>query len=544
MTDDVFKTRTLQSLDRRRRFLALWFPFLSLDRLRIARPDLWTSSPAPTAIVEKVRGAMRLCALDSEALALGLGIAMPLADARAQVPELRVFDADPHADQDWLERLCDGAARYTPMAAVDPPDGLMLDIGGCAHIFGGETALMEDVVARLQARDIRVRAALGDTAEAAHALARFAGPPAPDEAAAIRRLPVAALQLDPDSETALRRAGLKAVGDVAARPAATIAARFGAEAVDALNRLLGLAARPLSPRHVPPAIQIERRFAEPVARTDYVIDALEALATQACVQLSERAQGGRRFHATFFRSDGLAFPLRVETSLPVRDVPAIMRLFRERIDSLSDPIDPGFGFDMVRLAVPRAEPLAASQLALEGGKAKESADVAALIDALTTRAGRNRILRLMPVDTHIPEQAQLALPAIENHAPVAWITEPGPRAHDPAPSDPPTRPIHLFDPPQRIDVMSQVPDGPPHQFRWRRALHEVTRFEGPERIAPEWWKIPDGRLEAPERDHFLTRDYYRVEDMRGRRFWIFRHGLYGEKRADPHPRWYVHGLFA
>ncbi|MDI1295956.1 MAG: DNA polymerase Y family protein [bacterium] len=483
---------------------------------------------------------MRLYALDSDALSLGLMPAMSLADARAQIPELRVFDADPHADQDWLERLCDGAARYTPMVAVDPPDGLMLDIGGCAHLFGGEAALMQEAVTRLQARGIRVRTALGDTAEAAHALARFAGPPAPDEAAAIRRLPVAALRLDPDSETALRRAGLKTVGDVAARPAATLAARFGAEAVDALHRLLGQAARPLSPRPVLPAIQIERHFAEPVARTDYVMTALESLVTQACTQLGERAQGGRRFHAIFFRSDGLAFPLRVETSLPVRESEAIMRLFGERIDSLSDPIDPGFGFDMVRLAVPRTEPLAASQFALEGGQVREDSNVAALIDALTTRAGRNRILRLTSVDSHIPEQAQLALPAVENRSPAAWVTEPDPFTS----SDPPIRPIHLFDPPQRIDVMAQVPDGPPHRFRWRRTLHEVTRYEGPERIAPEWWKIPDGQLKAPGQDRFLTRDYYRVEDIRGRRFWIFRHGLYNEARADPHPRWYMHGLFA
>lgn len=491
----------------------------------------------PTAFVEKVRGTMRLCTLDSDAMALGLTPGMPLADARAQVPELRVFDVDAHADQDWLERLCDGAARYTPMAAVDPPDGLMLDISGCAHLFGGEIALMEDAVARLLRRDIRVRAALGNTAEAAHALARFPGRPAPDEDAAIRRLPVAALRLPPDSEASLRRAGLKTVGEVAARPVSTLAARFGAEAVDALHLLLGQAAHPLNPRRVAPAIQVDHPFAEPIARTDYAVTALEHLVAQACLQLGERAQGGRRFHATFFRSDGLAFPLRVETSLPVRDPPAIMRLFAERMESVSDPLDPGFGFDMVRLAVPRAEPLAASQLALEGGAAKEGADVAALLDALATRAGRNRVLRLAPVDTHIPEQGQLALPAIESRGPAQWQEPPSEYPHAP-----PTRPIHLFDPPQRIDVMAQVPDGPPHRFRWRRALHEVTRFEGPERIAPQWWKIADGQLEKPEQDRFLTRDYYRVEDARGRRFWIFRHGLYSTERSNP--AWYVHGLFA
>jgi protein ImuB len=514
-----------------RRYLALWFPFLPLDRLRIARPDLWQAGIGPAAIVESVRGAMRLACLDEDAIALGLTVAMPLADARAHEPDLRAFDADDHADQDWLERLCDGCARYTPLASLDAPYGLMLDVTGCAHLWGGETALAHDLADRLERRGMRVRLAFGGTAEAAHALARYPAL-APDEDSAVRRLPVEALRLDPESATALRRAGLCTVGDVAARPAATLAARFGEEAIDALHRLLGLAARPMAPRRARPAIRLERRFAEPVGSTAYALAVLESLAGEAAQQLGERAQGGRRFEALFFRSDGLAFPLRIETGQPVRDAAALMRLFRERIDSLSDPIDPGFGFDMVRLTVPRAEPLAPSQLALEGGEARARENIAALVDRLSTRTGRRRIQRLVPRDTHIPEQAQLALPAVECRAPADWTDA------APAPGDPPMRPLHLFDPPQPIEVVAQVPDGPPHRFRWRRALHEVTRFEGPERIAPEWWKARDGALHGHDR----TRDYYRVEDARGRRFWIFRHGLYGLEAA--HPGWFVHGLFA
>jgi protein ImuB len=518
-----------------RRFLALWFPFLPLDRLRIARPDIWSSSAdiAPAiAVVEKVKGAMRLAAVDTNALALGLSTGITLADARAVVPDLGVFDADPHADQDWLERLCDGCARYTPMAALDPPHGLVLDITGCAHLFGGEEALADDALDRLERYGMCVRHAFGPTPEAAHALARFPAAPAPDEASAIRRLPVAALRLEEESEVALRRAGLRTVGDVAARPVAALAARFGAAAVDALHRLLGEEARPLDPRHVPPAISLDRRFAEPVASTAYALTILEELAAEASALLGERGQGGRRFAAAFFRSDGQAFSLRVETSLPTRDPPAIMRLFRERIDSLSDPLDPGFGFDLVRLSVPVAEPLAASQLALEGCEEREGLAVAGLVDALSTRSGRRRVLRLIPRDTHIPEQAQLALPAVENRAPLAWAT--------PEAGEPPLRPLHLFDPPQRIDVVAEVPDGPPHRFRWRRSTHEVTRFEGPERISPEWWTAPDGAIDGTGAG--LTRDYFRVEDVRGRRFWIFRHALYGSEKMTPD--WFVHGLFA
>lgn len=516
-----------------RRYLALWFPFLTLDRLRIARPDLWAAGQAgPAAIVESVRGAMRLSTLDADALAIGLTPGMTLADARAREPDLRVYDADPHADQDWLERLCDGAGRYSPSVAIDPPFGLMLDISGCGHLWGGEQALAKEATARLEQHGMRVRHAIAGTAEGAHALARFAVA-APDEDTAIRRLPVEALRLEEEKSVALRRAGLRTVGDLAARPASVLAARFGEDALDALHALLGLDHRPLSPRRHRPPIRIERRFPEPMASTAHALRILEEMAAEAGERLLERAQGGRRFEALFFRADGLAFPLRVETGLPVRDAPTIMRLMRERIDSLSDPLDPGFGFDMLRLFVRQTEPMAPTQLALEGGEVRAAENVAALVDQLSIRAGRARIQRLVARDSHIPEQAQLALPAMEARAPQDWTGSQ-------APGDPPMRPIHLFDPPQRIEAVAQVPDGPPHRFRWRRALHEVVRFEGPERIAPEWWKAKDGALSGESVGR--TRDYYRVEDARGRRYWIFRHGLYGDE--TPSPGWYLHGLFA
>jgi protein ImuB len=516
-----------------RRYLAIWLPFLPIDRLRIMRPDLWGQAEGPAAIVETVRGAMRLTTLDREALSIGLTPQMTLADARAREPDIRVFDADPHADQDYLERLCDGAARYTPIAALDPPHGLMLDITACGHLWGGEDALAQDVAARLERRGLHVRHAIAGTPEAAHALARFPGPPARDEDAAVRRLPVEALRLDEEDAVALRRAGLRTIGDLASRPEAMLAARFGEDAVDALHALLGLGQRPLRPRRPQAPVRIERRFAEPLGSTDYALKLLEEMAVEACEQLAERAQGGRRFEALFFRTDGLAFPLRVETSLPVRDAPAIMRLLRERIDSLNDPLDPGFGFDMLCFCTRLTEKMPPTQLALEGGEARREESVAALVDRLSVRAGRARIQRLTPRDTHIPEQAQLALPAIEAKAPESW-----PAMQQP--DDPPMRPLHLFDPPQSIDVIALVPDGPPRRFRWRRAAHDITRYEGPERIAPEWWRAKDGAIAGESVG--LTRDYYRIEDARGRRYWIFRDGLQGAEVANP--RWYLHGLFA
>ncbi|WP_454885602.1 Y-family DNA polymerase [Sphingomonas oryzagri] len=551
----------------KRRFLALWFPLLPADRHRRRfGPD-----GPPTAFVEKQRGAVRVAALDARALRLGLAPGLTLADARARVPELAAVDLDPHADRLWLERIADGCDRWTPMVALDRQDGVTLDITGCveAHALrasGGcssETALAADIERRLTTAGLTLRLAMANTPEAAQALARFQSLPAADEAQAIRRLPVAALGLEDDAETGLRRAGLKTIGDLADRPSPPLAARFGEGLVDALDRLLGRADSRISPRRALPALLFERRFAEPVARTDDALAVLDDLAREAAVALEERHGGGRRFVGRLYRSDGQVREIAIETGLPTRDPATPARLFRERIDALADPIDPGFGFDMIRLAVPAIEPLAATQLKLEGGRVAEEA-MAALVDRLSTRIGRNRVRRFIPQGTHIPEQAALALPAVDLPDPTPWPPPPE--------GEPPLRPLHLFDPPQRIEVtMSEVPDGPPRRFRWRRTTHEVARFEGPERIAGEWWRVRVARLpepppsvlrakpgrdamecdEAEGVDHppsppgvrpLLTRDYFRVEDVRGRRFWLFRHGLY-ERETDA-PDWYVHGLFA
>ncbi len=467
---------------------------------------------------------MRLASVDAPALAVGLRPGMPLADARAQVGELAVVPHDPVLDHEWLDRLAQGCARYTPLVALDAPDGLILDIAGAVHLFGGEAGLIADVERRLARLGLTLRHALGPTADAARALARYQARPAPDEAQAIRRLPVAALELESEATTALVRAGLKTIGDLASRPMANIAARFGAGAATALRRLLGDAPSPLDPRIAPPPVVAERRFAEPVASTAHATRILAELAGEAIEDLAGRGKGGRHFRATFFRSDGLARAIAIETGHPTRDTRLVMRLFAERMDSLRDPLDPGFGFDMIRLAVPRLEALSATQLKLEGGAVRE-AGADELVDRLTVRLGRGRVRRLRPADTHIPEQAQLELPAIEAPGPSPWQA--------PEPGEPPTRPFHLFDPPQPIEVIAEVPDGPPHQFRWRRQAHAVRRYEGPERIAAEWWRRRDNG--GP------TRDYYRVEDAQGRRFWLFRHGLYEEKDD---PRWYIHGVFA
>ena len=523
-----------------------WFP---AERLKREGAPADRALDAPVAFVERAGNALRLFAVDRRAAEIGLEAGLPMADARARVAELVLVDHDPLADQEWLERLADLCIRYTPTVALDHPHGLILDTTGCDHLLGGEAALMADVAARFARLGMTITQAYAATPEGARALARWPSGPAQDEAAAIRRLPVAALELDERATLALRRAGLKTIGDLARRPLSAIAARFGEAAVTAIRRILGEADSALVPRVVTPPLSTERRFAEPVALTETMLGVLAELAGGAIGCLEERKHGGRRFEALFFRTDGLVRRLAIETGTPSRDVSTLMRLFRERIEALADPIDPGFGFDLIRLNVPLSEPLGASQLRLEGGSLAE-AEVMALVERLSTRLGRGRVRRFAPRDTHIPEQAEFSLPALDPAPPGDW-----PLA---APDEPPLRPLHLFDPPQRIEVIgAEVPDGPPARFRWRRAMHDVARYEGPERIGEEWWRRKPKPFELPKPggeegetitryalgdEASRTRDYYRVEDRRGRRFWIFRHGFYEPQK--PMPDWYLHGLFA
>lgn len=490
-----------------------------------------TAAPldAPLVFAIKVKGALRLAAIDSHAQRLGIVPGMTLADARAREPGLIVADMDEDADRHWLEWLARRCIDWSPLVTTVPPDGITLDIAGADHLFGGEAGLVEQIADVMGANGMAVRLATAATAEGAQALARHAPLPIGDENRAIRALPVVALGLDAEATLALCRAGLKTVGDVATRPASSLAARFGAEAVTALRRLTGEEQAPLAPLSQTAPLRFKRRFAEPVGHQPVIASHFHDLLRESARTLEERELGGRRFRLTLFRSDGVRHRLDVETGLPTRDPALVLRLFDERIAALADPLDPGFGYDSMTLSIPHAEPLAASQPSLDGNE-RDDAALAELIDRLSTRLGPESLHRLAPQDSHIPEQAQLAFPAIRNSAPIRWNRPPD--------GEPPARPLFLFDPPQPVEVVAEVPDGPPHRFRWRRKLHEVRLYEGPERIASEWWQRKGG--EHPGKGG-LTRDYYRIEDARGRRYWIFRHGLYDEK---PDPRWYLHGLFA
>ena len=537
----------------RRRILSLWLPRLPTDRIkrRLVQEDRSRACAGlgeaffrkpffdkPWIVADKQQNALQIVAMNDAAAAIGLEIGMPVANARAICPDIEMFDADVAADAQALERIADWCDRFTPLVALDPPYGLFLDISGCTHLFGGEDRMLALVCGSLAGQGFVANAAIAGTPACARALTRAARGrivPEGQETAAVEHLPVFALGAEDTITRGLRRAGLKTIGDVASREPREIAARFGKSFTDLLREVLGQSDAPISPRRLPPDFMVERHFAEPVATEDTIAATVSGLAQKLVVAMERQGKGARRLEASFFRVDGVVRTIAADAGQPVTRAALIDRLFRERFDALADPLDPGFGFDLIRLSASRVDAVVQEQRDLDA-RAQDNDEMAALIDRLAARLGGRRVMGYLPQDTHIPERAALAMPA-QVHWPKALS------AHWPqrCENEPPLRPLRMFERPEEIKVTAaSVPDGPPPRFTWRRATHAVVRAEGPERIAMEWWKSETS---------ILTRDYFRVEDTEGLRFWIYRDGLYGSELVDDkgeriEPKWYVHGVFA
>lgn len=465
-----------------------------------------------------------MAAVDAQALAQGLSPGMTLADARARLPELRADPYKPDADAGLLVRLLEDFGRFTPMAAMDVPHGLILDVTGCGHLFGGELELGRAVRTRTSRVGLTARLALAGTPQSARALCRFGsgGMFSTDSARrAIRALPVAALEISDRDAQALRRAGLKTIGDVDKRPRASLAARFGAALPTRLDRLLELEDARITPHRPAAPITADRMLLEPITEDAHVETVLGDLLADVCALLERAGLGARVLRLRLFRVDDGVRWLQARSARPTRDPVLIARLFRERMGAEGEALDPGFGFDHLRLEVMRSEPLAVEQTTLDQRPSRGKALVD-LTDRLAARLGEGAVLRIESVDSHLPERATRWRPTSQ-----AAMSKPD-KVATPSGTTP-VRPLRIFDPPQPIEAIALAPDSPPARFRWRRVDHRVVSSEGPERIEGEWWR----RRER-------VRDYYRVEDAEGRRFWVFRAGRFGE---EPPPRWYLHGLF-
>ena len=526
-----------------RRVVSLWLPRFATDRW-FRRPSSKggrrrASRASPFALVRGEQGRILLAAVNGTAAEAGLGPGLPLADARAMVPDLRVGELAPEDDAEALTRLAEWCGRYTPWTAADPTGdpaggaGILLDVTGCAHLFGGEAALLADLVRRIERLGFTARAALAETPGAAWATARFATShrrsftvlPPGQARTVLADLPPAALRLSPACCELLDRLGLRRIGDLYGLPPAGLTPRLGEELVRRLRQALGEAPEPISPQ-TPVAPQLARRiFPEPIATAEDIARALDLLARDLCRRLDRAQLGARRLELSLYRVDGSWRRWALGTSRPSRDPDHLTRLFANHLDK----IDPGFGIEVMTLGAPVTETLSALQLVLRGagtqsgtrvgtqaGAQAPTDELAGLIDRLESRLGAGRLWAPGPVESHLPERAVRSAPPLEALPAAAWRRWQGRR---------PPRPLRLLDVPEPIEAMALLPDHPPVQFRWRRMPHTVTRAEGPERLAPEWWR--EDQAEAP------PRDYFRVEDQAGRRYWLYRAGQ----------DWFLHGLF-
>ena len=461
-------------------------------------------------------------AADAAARAAGLRVGMPASKAQALVQGLVIQDAEPAADAEALDRLALWMLqRFAPIVAADPPSGLVIDSAGADHLHGGEPAMLATLVEKLASVGLHARVAIADTWGAAHALARFGARAGfvsePGQAANdVAPLPIAALRLAPDLIDALRVLGFESIGDVLSQPRAPLALRFGPELGRRLDQATGRIAEPIEPVRPASVIEVRRAFAEPIGAAETIARYIGKLAAQLCDGLEQNGLGARQLDLICQRVDNRAQAVRVGTGLPLRDAKRIARLLCDKIET----IDPGFGIEVMTLTAAAAEPLAPKQ-AVTSLVDEAEPDVSGLIDLLANRVGERNLYRIAPVASDVPERAVRQIPALAPETGAEW---PG---HWP-------RPSRLLAHPEPIDTVALLPDHPPASFTWRGVRRRVKRADGPERVFGEWWKR-DPELEA-------VRDYFRVEDDAGERYWVFRAGD-GEDPLTGSQRWFLHGIF-
>ena len=443
------------------------------------------------------------------------------------VPGLIIRDAEPVQDDEGLWKLAVWALqRYSPVVAADPPDGFVIDATGASHLHGGEAAMLDDIVNRLAAAGVTARAAVTDTWGSAHGFARYAtnggGTPClvlpfGKFREPLMRLPIAALRLPADMVAALRKLGFDSIGDLADKPRAPLALRFGPQLHRRLDQAVGRIVETIDPVRPPELIEVKRLFAEPIGAPETLHRYTGKLAVQLCEQLEAKGLGARRLDLLFHRVDSQMQAIRVGTATPVRDVKRLTRLLCDKIET----IDPGFGVETMSLCATLAEPFECRQVMTSLLSDEPDTDVSGLIDVLANRVGEDRLYRFAPVASDVPERSICRVAPASPDDGATW------------PDNWP-RPSRLLPMPEQIETVALLPDHPPVSFSWRGIRRRVKRADGPERVFGEWWKR-DAELAT-------VRDYFQVEDENGERFWIYRAGD-GEDAATGSHLWFLHGIF-
>lgn len=552
-----------------RRILSLWFPRLAAERcLRLDRG----LPVGPFAVAADIGNAQVLTSLSAEAEEAGLRRGQPLRDARAMCPDLVTRLANPRLDAAFLTALRRWAGKFSPWVAEEAPDALVIDLTGCAHLFGGEGALLESVIEECSDLGLTVHGGVADTLGAAWALARFSGHggegegrsgddivqearatrsraarrrhwerggPAPVPAggqsarrlpiappgqtrSAIADLPVAALRLDEATLTMLRRLGLRKVSDLAGQPRAALGRRFGRALVRRLDQAHGVEPEPVSPARPPARFVVRLTLPEPIGLETDIAAAIDRLLPHLGEKLRSAGRGARRLRLECHRADHTMQWIDVGLARPSADPDRLRPLLLMKLAE----IDAGFGIDRLRLAAPVTEPVHAEQ---HRGHAEAAADGAErntpgggvgiddLLGRIGARIGLEAITRLVPGDSHIPEKAVQVLAAAWSEPAETWEAPPV------------ARPAEIWSP--ELVSAAEAPHLPA-TFRWRGRTFETLGGVGPERIAPEWWlDEPDWRTGV--------RDYWRVTTHSGERLWIyFAHG------AAMSAGWFCQGRFA
>jgi protein ImuB len=472
----------------------------------------------PLVTVEKQGSRRTIASACPAAQKLGLRSGMALAQAQALVPDLHVFDAKPEDDEIALTGLARWAIGYSPVVTIDPPDGLWIDIAGVAHLFGSEEELLADLMRRLTAQGVAAMVAVADAPGTAWAVARYGKGsivPTGRTVDAIATLPVQALRLATDILGTMNRLGIERVGQLAAMPRAPMVRRFGKDTALRLDQAMGHAFEPINPLIPSETPVATQAFADPIGRLEDIKRVLLRLSENLCRDLVRRGEGIRRLDLVFRRVDQKGASLRIGTAKASRDHVHLAKLFDERLET----IDPGFGIEEIVLIASKVEPLTETQSEAYGIADSDATgvDMSRLVDRLSAKAGTNQVYRLAPVQTHVPERMAKRISPLAPPTGATW------------PEMLP-RPTRLLDPPESITATALLPDHPPVMFVWRKRHHKVSHADGPERIAPEWWR---GDKNGP------SRDYYRVETDQGGRYWIFR-----DAPTDEGGRWWLHGFMA
>jgi protein ImuB len=504
------------------RVVSLYLPTWPTDRLRRMAGGEALPAEAPLVLIGREGTRRVVTAANAAATGLGLHAGMPAAKAQALVPGLIVRDADPAGDGAALTRLALWVMqRFAPIAAADPPDGIVLDTTGADHLHGGEEAMLDALVKRLAMSGVTAQAAIADSWGAAHAFARFVARPiciAPPGRgpSMLAPLPLAALRLPGGMASDLRVLGFERIGDLMGQPRAPLTQRFGPELCRRLDQALGKIDEPIEPIREAEIVMGRRVFGEPIGAAETIARYIGKLVAALCRELEEKGLGARRLDLLFHRVDNTRAAIRVGTAKPVRDVKRLTRLLSEKIET----VDPGFGIEIMELAAVLAEPLRERQTVSSLAEETEP-DISDLIDILANRVGENNLRRFVPVQSDVPERSVASVPPLAPETGATWESEW-------------PRPPRLLPRPEPVETMALLPDNPPVWFTWRGVRRRVKRADGPERIRGEWWK----------RDAEMTtvRDYFRVEDETGERYWLFRSGD-GERQTSGSQRWFLHGIF-